>query len=281
MSADQLHSADADGNKPDRTLENLLSSLEGAIVDHPGFMRCGLGFEVIHADWPAYPWGHGLGPAIVSLLEYPAQTLFFPIDHIDQCTLFVVGEVPKKDVYDERLLHIAVWDEDLAELSQMRLLDGLSVVRYTGKEATMDIFLEYPTRSVMLTDLGHEVGLFLELTRQSQWKLINDLLPMIIARKYDSAVRDAAVGLESRMKTICGTTSIGQKLVEECVGENGKLTHSKLSNAHRLELRAMFRRFFKFVRNEVAHNEIAFDLLSAARMVNKCSLLHDILDNLG
>jgi hypothetical protein len=281
MGGNHLLPSEGGDSKPVTSPDNLLSTLESAFAKHPGFMRHEFGFEVLHANWPAYPLGHGLRFAIAVLADYPAQTRFFPIDNIDQCTLFVVGEVPNKDKYDDRLLHVAVWDEDLVELSQMRLLAGISVTWSAAEESARDFFLDYHPDSVTLTDLGHEIALFLELTQQAQSKLIDDLMPMILARKYDSAVRDAAVGLESRMKAILGTKSIGHRLVEECFGNDGDARLAKLSNADRLEVRSMFRRFFKYVRNEVAHNQVAFDLLSAAKMLNKVSILHHILDYLG
>jgi hypothetical protein len=275
MSDDQLVPPKKASNKP---ATSLFASLESTFANHPGFIPCESGFMVLHADWPAYSLGHGIRFALGALADYPIQTQFFPIDNIDGCTLFVVGKVAKKDNYDDQLLHIAVWDEDLVELSHMHLLTGLSVSQDSRDTATRAFFLDYLGGSVTLTDLGHEIALFLELTGQAQLNLIDELMPLILARKYDSAVRDAAVGLESRMKTISGTTSMGQKLVEECFGENGIAGRGKVSNADRLELRSMFRRFFKYVRNEVAHNQVAFDLLSAARILNKVSFLHYVLD---
>jgi hypothetical protein len=279
MSDDQQPPADVSDTKPTKPPGDVQSDLEEVFFNHPGFMAYGIGFEVLHADWPAYPLGHGLRAAIATLADYPVQSYFSPVDNIDHCTLFVLGDIPEKNPYDEKFLHVAIWDEDLIELSQLHLLDGMSVVGGSSQKMTGAPYLQYDTASVILNDLGHEFALFLELTPQVRWKLLQDLMPIILAGKYDSVVRDAAVGLESRMKAICKTESYGLKLVEECLGENGILiAHTKLSNSTRLELRSMFRRFFKFVRNEVAHNEVDFDILSTARMLNKCSILHDILD---
>src|SRR5262245_29297320 len=119
MSDDKLFPPDVGGDKPPKTPDDPVLALENVFANHPGFMRCEAGFVVLHADWPAYPLGHGLRPSIASLAEYPAKTRFWPIDRIDQCTLFVAGDVPKKDPYNEGLFHVAIWDEDLVELTQM------------------------------------------------------------------------------------------------------------------------------------------------------------------
>ena len=42
------------------SLEDLIPSLAEHFATHPGFMWQAVGFEGLHADWPAYPLGHGV-----------------------------------------------------------------------------------------------------------------------------------------------------------------------------------------------------------------------------
>src|SRR2546422_3952053 len=81
------------------SLEETISLLGQSFASHPGFMWTDAGFEILHADWPAYPRGHGIRTTLSALAEYPGNTRFFPIDNIDQCTLFAVNEKPKQDPY--------------------------------------------------------------------------------------------------------------------------------------------------------------------------------------
>ncbi|MBI3611154.1 MAG: hypothetical protein HY204_10705 [Nitrospirae bacterium] len=95
------------------SLGDVIDTLGRSFASHPGFMWTGSRFEILHADWPAYPRGHGITITLRVLAEYPRDTEFFSIDSIDQCTLFAVGEKPKQDPYGLQHLHVAVWDDDL------------------------------------------------------------------------------------------------------------------------------------------------------------------------
>jgi hypothetical protein len=107
-------------------LENMICSLGQSISSHPGFMWTGSGFEVLHADWPAYPRVHGVKSALNSLAEFPHDTKFFKIDKIDNCTLFVAGPKPEKDRFNQKYFHVAIWDEDLRICVSEKYIDGIN-----------------------------------------------------------------------------------------------------------------------------------------------------------
>ena len=113
------------------------------------FFSFGSRLEIIHADWPAYPRGHGFRSAVAALSEYPALTRFCPVDHFDGCTLF---KVAKADRPRKGRSYVAVWDVDLAELSQMQVVDGISVQRGVGRETAGNFHLEYYAGSIALTN---------------------------------------------------------------------------------------------------------------------------------
>src|SRR5262249_35060443 len=108
------------------------------------------GFEILHADWPAYPRGHGIRSTLNALAEYPRNTRFFPIDNIDQCTLFAVGEKPKQDPqrwwpqYLELLRREVAWL--ISDLKTKQMLGWYSFLlhgRSSGVPTTPDDQLVY------------------------------------------------------------------------------------------------------------------------------------------
>jgi hypothetical protein len=89
------------------------------------------GVPWIHADWPAYPMGDTWQSALINFGSFPNGTVFAPIDYIDRSVLFrVLGFAENLDEYDERGFHVAVWDENLIELSDRALitLEGIEFV---------------------------------------------------------------------------------------------------------------------------------------------------------
>jgi hypothetical protein len=50
---------------------------------HRGFMWTKGGFEVLHANWSAYPPGRGLEQALATLADFPPGTIFYGVDTID------------------------------------------------------------------------------------------------------------------------------------------------------------------------------------------------------
>ena len=124
-----------------------------SVFDHPGFMEYDGGtIEVLHADWPVYPAGHGWNLALKSLAVFPSNVRFLQIDDIDQCLLFVAAGTgsclePKGDLTDPRWFHVAVWRDDLQELNERGLISGVSqITKYEAAlgyyERNKDLYVE-------------------------------------------------------------------------------------------------------------------------------------------
>lgn len=243
-------------------LDDLVQILAEDFSTHPGFMSAPGGFEVLHADWPAYPPGHGVSVALRVLAEFPPGTPLYRIDEIDRCSLFVVGRKPNKDPNNPQFLHVALWDDDLAFCAKRGFIAG---VEDDGE------FLQTKSEFVTLTPDGAYAALVSELTSGVDEELLSEVIDHLYARKYDTAVREAALRVEVAMKEACAIGAFGQNLIETCFAENGSLVLSGLPNAHRLAIRSAFRSYFAYVRNEYAHNIPATDMLTACRLVRRSS----------
>ena len=99
------------------------------IFAHPGNLGSTRGslFTIHHADWPAYPQGENFYVALMQLTAFPPGTDFVVVDDIDRSFLLVADVEGRKleDLYDEKHFHIAVWHEDLLEMSSRGMVDGV------------------------------------------------------------------------------------------------------------------------------------------------------------
>lgn len=83
--------------------------------------------EALHADWPAYPVGHGVDHALDTLCNLPPGARFAAIDDIDRCLLLLdmdhraPGEAD--DCHTDHH-HVAIWHEDLRALRDQGLAEG-------------------------------------------------------------------------------------------------------------------------------------------------------------
>jgi hypothetical protein len=255
-------------------VEAIIKTLAERLSDHPGFLPGNFGFEVIHADWPAYPLGHGTWVALMTLADFPRDTRFYSVDTIDECTLFVAGSY-QGDPYNENLYHVAIWDEDLLECSRHNFVAGIYEVDLRR--------VEFPEGYISVTESGQYAMLVYELTGDLHPTLGQGVVDLLLAKHLDAAVTTAAKNVEANLRrAIQGSDSeFGRRLVEKCFGENGQLLPVGLPNSKRLALRSAFRFFFKYIRNDFAHNmHPDLDLTSAARLLRRSSELLDTIEYL-
>jgi hypothetical protein len=201
------------------------------LFDHPGFMLYDsdpILLEVIHANWPIYPPGHGYELAIESLAVFPTNWRFQKIDEIDQCVLFIALDPdegpPQKNVYASDLFHVAVWSEDLLELHHRGFISGLFLL--TQYEAALayyqkfkDIFVgmplpqpddddcptvvEFADDGITVTPAGAEALIALSRPVDELDQAIRVRVnPLLAIPFYDTAVREAGVILETRIREI-------------------------------------------------------------------------------
>ena len=251
-------------------LEKVIDLLASGFTDHPGFMWTSKGFEVLHADWPAYPSGHGYKQALATLADFPADVEFYPIDHIDRCTLFVAGKMPKKNPYDQNLYHVAIWDEDLRKCANRDFIEG---VGFAGE------YIEYPLGYISVSPTGAHAILLNELTYDINPSIMSQVEDLLYSHHYDDAVRRATVYIEDRLRIAIRVDSsdYGEGLLRKCFGKDALLFPRSLPNTSRVEIRAAFRRLFKYVRNDFAHNLRSIDAVTATRLLRRSSHLLDIL----
>lgn len=262
----------------------IIESLASTLTRLPLFQdEGGAAFSVIHADWPSYPTGKGLICAVSTLAEFPHGTKFFPIDYIDGCTLFL-AEQPRKDEYNPSAYHICLNDDDIREMVRKGFVFGPHLVSDDPEEQGVnEPWIEYPpNRYVRLSEKAGHAADVIELTCDLNPDMLAEVRNDLIDARYTDAVRRASILLESRLRSASGTEFYGQKLVDECFGDAGcLLPQVKCTLVYAVEIRAMYRRFFKYVRNEVAHGKPFFDLTEACRLLRRCSVLMDVADRLA
>jgi len=251
--------------------------------DHPGLMwNVDGSFEMLHADWPVYPPGHGWLKALEVLGSYPKGTIFKEIDSIDLCKLFIVSRNEKiEDVYNERHFHIAIWDKDLIKLNQQRMITGVDSDddNLFGFNKCVVISAE----GIKLTQIGYQS--LLDFNWNKPEDLVHEISqrvkPLIGIAYYDTAVREANIIIEMRLCGITGSNAYGQKLINEyydllCSRNNGQ------SSALLKVLRSELRSIFKFIRNDYAHNLKQIGVKECHAILQRASrVLHtiDILEN--
>jgi hypothetical protein len=275
-----MESDDVNKDQKGQSIEDALSEINALIntfatdaIKHPGFMWTPSGFQVLHADWPAYPRGSGLFVTLKTLSEYPKGTEFYNIDNIDQCTLFVVGQLPAKDKFSSNYLHIALWDEDLRDCQNRSFI--------TGVEEVDRNFLSFPNQFIELTYKGENAAIILELTKNANEKIISPIIDFLFDEKYDTAVRETALRLELFLRETIKSDKYGVKLLEQAFREGGPLVPSGIPNSSRLMIRSSFISYFKYVRNEYAHKIPTTDLLSACRLISRSSELYNLINRLS
>jgi len=241
-----LHDLGADTGltEPEDPIALAIERLAGKFVDHPGFMWTRSGFEVLHAKWPAYPIGHGRRAALYTLAEYPPDTRFFRVDNIDRCTLMSVGRRLAPASAGPEHLFVAVWDDDLRDLSRAGLIEGLSHLDAD--------FLYFPQEYVELTPRAAHLALIYELTAGLHPRILDRVDELLEIDRCDAAVREASVVLEEALGAlVTRPKSHGKRLIDQVFQQVGN--QLPLPNAKRIQLKAEFLRFFAYVRNEFAH----------------------------
>lgn len=273
---------------------------------------------LIHADWPVYAVEDGYQYALWTLGQFLRGTVFHKIDDIDKCFLFLVGKDPTcvDDVYDESELHAAVWYDDILDLADRGYVTGVRRVTerewvaqgwqdtldacgghpgYTASDGTfylvpapdldkyddeLDLYPVLDSGRVSLTapafvELREMMAEDRDRIHADVRRQVDDLIAL---GKYDTAVRDACVLLETRLKEVTGTTLYGQRLVERFYSD---LAAQDCYIASRLKtLRTELRTVFMFVRNEYAHNLKQITEEQCLAIVLRISLVYADLEEL-
>jgi hypothetical protein len=270
--------------------------------------------EAIHADWPAYPAGHGAAYALETLCCFPPGTHFRLLDDIDRCLLFLATEfvhgAHASDEYSDRHHHVALWAEDVGRLKADGLLDGFRL--RTGDDLR-EYWIEVakgapsPMRDVAIAhaeDYDWETAADDEtatigratvspdglLVAASGWKALSTITAspdvheffahrvsaLLRIGYFDSAIREASILLEANLRSRTATTHFGQRLVTHYVAQTSNEGHLGSFQRH---LRSELRTFFMFVRNEFAHNIVSLDEGRCYALLRRISAIYEMLDD--
>jgi hypothetical protein len=258
--------------------------------DHPGFFGItSQGVIAIHADWPIYPEEHGPDLALIWLTAFPPRTAFKSIDDIDRCCLLLadVQGSNHKQPFSERNFHVAIWHEDLIDLQNSAFVRGvegtlterqwyerflsslppgpyfIKLADGTMKEIELPSEIERDNDFPYAAQIARDGVLVSEsgLTRAASLLAnmgddfdvhgtrVRHLLDL---GYYDTAVREACVGVESQIKNAIESSSWGDTLADEFIA---KLRSADWMLENRLRvLRGQIRMALKFIRNDFMHN---------------------------
>ena len=265
-----------------------------SLEDHPGYLGItSRGVIAIQADWPMYPEEHSADLALLWLTAFPQGTPFKPIDDIDCCNLFLadVKYSNRADPFDERNLHVAVWHEDLLQLRDAGFVEGVSPVserrwreleraalpqgplyiklkdgtfkevelpsldEYTEDDASWP---EYSPEGLVVTASGRSHVASLLAKAPDDLAILGQRIPRLVEMGFfDTAVREACVGLEHHLKTWLQSNRWGDALVEEVMLRLRE--KDNYINTYMRTFRGQMRTAFKFIRNDFMHNFIEVD----------------------
>lgn len=260
-----------------------------------------------------YPEEHGADLALLWLTAFPQGTRFKRIDDIDRCNLFMadVKCSNQADPFDERNLHVAVWHEDLLELRKRGFVDGLSPVSErrwedlkradlppgplyiklddgTFKEVRLPSLTEYDeddlswpefsTGEVAVTASGRShVASLLSEASDDLAILGPRIRPLLELGFFDTAVREACVCLEHRLKTWLKSDRWGDSLVEEFMAR--LRDGGEYPNTHMRVLRGQIRTAFKFIRNDFMHNFVDVDETQCRAVLFRLARVQTVVDH--
>ena len=270
------------------------------LQDHPGFLGwTSRGVLAIHADWPMYPSEHGIEESLWSLGQFPREATFRPIDMIDRCCLFVIDEPTSKvDPFDEKRFHVALWEDDIKQLFEHEFVEcaesygdgaAMSNTRLRSRPSRLEWFNGkfvatgpentwlYEEAPIRLTNSGwRELDGLLRSDRVPLHRLVVErAIPIAEIGRYDSAVREACVSLESRLREIVGSDAYGLTLVGQFIS---LLPVPPFISAYVKVMRGDLRTAFKYVRNDYAHNLRVIDETQCRALLARLSVILESVD---
>jgi hypothetical protein len=262
-----------------------------SIENHPGYLGwTSEGVIAIHADWPAYAIEHGWRYALMTLGQFPPETVFRGIDDIDECFLFFVGNPDNvEDEFDERHFHVALWHRDAFELFDRgyvsgasgmtprqwaerratelaELMAGLTWQQPNGSDApvptpTAEDFEDDEAFGGLISRVGLTItkqglsalqGVLLEEKELISGDILKRTRGLMLLQQHDTAVREACLLAENLMRKITGSHGYGAQLIESFFAQLSK--SGRFIPAQLKVLRTEVRAAFKFIRNEYMHN---------------------------
>ncbi|MFC1918839.1 hypothetical protein ACFLWW_02555 [Chloroflexota bacterium] len=272
---------------------------------HPGYLGfTSQGVLLIHADWPIYPEEHGSDLALVWLTAFPPRTIFKMIDDIDRCNLFLACiENTKEDKpFDPKNFHVAIWHNDLLFLQDQGYIDGVSAITERKWEELKRITLSFVNEELKdklpsLDDFNNEIYSWpefhlghIEVTprgRKYAHKVLANSNESLItlgerighlmsSKYYDTAIREACLALESKVKKWLSSNLWGERLVDELSHQLN--TDRRIIKSYAKIFCSQIRMALKFIRNDFMHNFIDIDEIQSKAILNRLARINYQLD---
>jgi hypothetical protein len=270
------------------------------------------GFELIHADWPIYPTGHGARLALESFGNFQRGTKFTRIDDIDQCDLFVANlSQNTNDPLNYQHYHVAIWHEDLVALHQNGWISGMqfltvyesALIYYERIKSDPSFWIDgkltlpKPQREVFddpdklelqfvdeisISEVGFQELLDFSSPRRSPFHALleSHIFPLMEIGYYDTAVREGCLLVECKLRKITGTDLYGQTLINSFLKQWKESEGGNTSTSWKI-LRGELRTLFKFLRNHYVHNLVALNQDHTYAILAQISRVLNALDNVN
>lgn len=110
------------------------------------------------------------------------------------------------------------------------------------------------TQFIWVTLGGFEASELFRLMREYDHDLLVKCFELILDRRFDTAIREASLVLETRLKQVINSTSWGIDLVNEAFGSKGKLSQRFADDGKRQAMRDLMAGVMGVIRNDFAHN---------------------------
>ncbi len=204
---------------------------------------------------------------------------FHCVDEIDGVATFGVGhynELPQ-DAFDEygRVKakgYVDLKVGDVASLAQEGLISNVSV-----DESGV---VEHDENGMHLTPEAITIYVLGRFFDQLDERLAYRCRSHVIGGVWDTAIREAMLVVETRLRDLSGSTNWGTDLVNECFGQKGVLASKFESDSKRQGFRDLFAGVMAVIRNDYAHNFRSPDVQETLAVIRLANLLLSKLDTL-
>lgn len=196
------------------------------------------------------------------------------LESIDRAGDFYTGnDANAEDRYQD---HLIIDAEDLQSLIDDEYIDGVEIIydedRYpwistdnVGLRPTMDGLYAYFIGTT-----------FSNLDRE----LVRRCEDLVVQGRWDTAIREAMLVVETRLRTLSGLSGYGVSLVNECFRQNGALSNRFEDESMRQNFRDLFAGTMGLIRNDYAHNFRTPGLFETITILRLAEMLLDKLDSL-
>ena len=105
-------------------------------------------------------------------------------------------------------------------------------------------------------------------------------MDLVVAGKYDTAIRESMLVVETRMRTLSRSTKWGVDLVNDCFGQKSFFGSKISDESKRQGFRDLFAGVMSIIRNDYAHNFKSPNQQEALRAIGLANMLLEKLTSL-